>query len=112
MKDGITFVESSPERGGDIRTTTAIALSLALVDKIGSSWDGILSSAHNINRMPLDHRLSENWRRIPVIEFKKLSEALTDQESHPQVVVMFIDMTDSTALKEKTTEANWLNTYS
>lgn len=44
-------------------------------------------------------------------ELKKLSEALNDPDAHPQVVVMFVDMVDSTPLKEKTPEANWLSTY-
>lgn len=44
-------------------------------------------------------------------ELRKLSEALDDRESHPTVVTLFVDMVDSTNLKEKTPESNWLSTY-
>lgn len=41
----------------------------------------------------------------------KLSEVFNSQESHASGAVMFVDMSDSTAMKEQESEATWLTTY-
>ncbi|MGH2731588.1 MAG: adenylate/guanylate cyclase domain-containing protein [Actinomycetota bacterium] len=40
-----------------------------------------------------------------------LKETFTSRESRVYRVMMFVDMTDSTAIKERETEAHWLTTY-
>jgi hypothetical protein len=41
----------------------------------------------------------------------KLSEAFTSAESRVHGTALFIDMTNSTEMKEKEVEATWLGTY-
>jgi class 3 adenylate cyclase/cold shock CspA family protein len=42
---------------------------------------------------------------------KKISEAITSDECRVDKVIMFIDMTDSTNMKEREPETAWLGTY-
>ncbi len=41
----------------------------------------------------------------------RLSEAFSDPTSTVEIVVMFIDMTDSTIMKARTTQSEWLTTF-